>query len=329
MSDPAPLLEVEDLVCTFATEAGPAAAVAGVSFTLAAGESVGLVGESGCGKSVTALALMGLLGPGARTTARRLTFAGTDLTGLDERGWRSLRGNRIGMVFQEPMTALNPVLTTGEQVAEVLRHHRGLDRKAAWQEAIACFRRVGIPAPEHRVHDHPHQMSGGMRQRVVIAMAIACGPQLLVADEPTTALDVTIQAQILDLLSDLRERTGLALLLITHDLGVVARACSRVLVMYAGTLVEALPVDRLFHGSRHPYTRGLIDSLPRGGEGRGRLSEIPGTVPPITARPPGCAFAPRCSRAQDDCRAALPPLTAMDAGHALRCYHPLARGSTS
>jgi oligopeptide/dipeptide ABC transporter ATP-binding protein len=221
------------------------------------------------------------------------------------------------------------VLTTGEQVAEVLRHHRGMDRKAAWQVAIACFRRVGIPAPEHRVHDYPHQMSGGMRQRVVIAMAIACGPQLLVADEPTTALDVTIQAQILDLLSDLRERTGLALLLITHDLGVVARACSRVLVMYAGTLVEALPVDRLFHGSRHPYTRGLIDSLPRGGEGRGRLSEIPGTVPPITARPPGCAFAPRCSRAQDDCRAALPPLTAMDAGHALRCYHPLARGSTS
>jgi peptide/nickel transport system ATP-binding protein len=327
-----PLLEVEDLTCEFLTEAGPARAVDGVSFELAKGETVGLVGESGCGKSATALALMGLLPqPAGRVAGGSVRFDGEPLLRLSEKRRRNLRGNRLTMVFQEPMTALNPVMVAGEQVAEVLRHHRGLDRKAAWEKTISLFEDVGIPAPAQRVRDYPHQLSGGMRQRVVIAMAIACEPALLIADEPTTALDVTIQAQILELLRSLQQRTGLSILLITHDLGVVAQLCDRVLVMYAGQIVETAPVESLFKAPRHPYTVGLLRSMPRPtsdvgpeSEGRTRLPEIPGSVPPITARSPGCHFADRCDRVEAKCRKDPPILEPLSPNHHVRCHFPVA-----
>jgi len=322
-----PLLDVRGLTCEFLTEAGPARAVDGVSFVVARGETVGLVGESGCGKSATALALMGLLPrPAGRVAGGTIRFDGHELTSLSERHYRDLRGNRLAMVFQEPMTALNPVMRSGEQVAEVLRRHRGLDRRAAWKKTISLFEDVGIPAPVERVHDYPHQLSGGMRQRVVIAMAIACEPALLIADEPTTALDVTIQAQILDLLQSLQRRTGLAILLITHDLGVVAQLCDRVLVMYAGQIVERAPVKELFAAPRHPYTVGLLRSMPRprANAERVRLPEIPGSVPPITARPDGCTFADRCDRSEAQCRNKQPSLDTVGPDHDARCHFPVA-----
>ncbi|MFH2006903.1 MAG: ABC transporter ATP-binding protein [bacterium] len=322
------LLRVEDLVCEFHTEQGPARAVDRVSFTLGRGQTVGLVGESGCGKSATALAIMGLLPrPTGRVTGGRVLFDGLDLLSVGERRLRDLRGNRLAMIFQEPMTALNPVMKSGEQVAEVLRRHRGLDRRQAWDRTVALFSDVGIPAPEQRVGDYPHQLSGGMRQRVLIAMAIACEPELLIADEPTTALDVTIQAQILDLLRSLRRRTGLSMLLITHDLGVVAQTCEQVLVMYAGQLVEQASAEALFAGPRHPYTIGLLGSTPRRAPGaaRQRLPEIPGSVPPITRRPDGCQFAERCDRSQRRCTDDGPALRTLVPGHRVACHFPVDR----
>ncbi len=319
-----PVLQVEDLAVEFRTDQGPALAVEGVSFEVGPGRVVGLVGESGCGKSATALAVMGLLPRDiGRVAQGEIRFEGETLTGLPERRLQDLRGRRLAMIFQEPMTALNPVLTAGEQVAEVLRRHQGLGRGAAWDRATALLEQVGIPAPAQRAHDYPHQLSGGMRQRVMIAMAIACEPRLLIADEPTTALDVTVQAQMLDLLRELTERTGLSILLITHDLGVVAQTCDELLVMYAGRIVEAAPVRPLLRGPRHPYTRGLLRSVPHPtGASRERLAEIPGAVPPITSRPPGCTFSDRCPRVEDRCREAEPPLEARAEGHRVRCYVP-------
>lgn len=347
------LLEVHDLTVEFPTSKGPARAVDGVGFSLWEGEVVGLVGESGCGKSATALALLGLLPPGrGRAAAGRILFQGEELRTAPERRLRDLRGNRIAMIFQEPMTALNPVLTVGEQVAEVLRRHRALGRRAAWARAEELLGEVGIPAPGERARDYPHQLSGGMRQRVMIAMAIACEPRLLVADEPTTALDVTVQAQMLALLSALQKRTGLSILLITHDLGVVAQTCHRVLVMYAGRIVEEAPVAELFRGPRHPYTVGLLASMPAPpeapcagsagdqseqavsgegpaggdvievGRGRARLTEIPGTVPSLTARPQGCTFSDRCPRARERCGQDEPGLAERAPGHRVRCFFP-------
>jgi oligopeptide/dipeptide ABC transporter ATP-binding protein len=330
MGDPRseePLLEVEDLACEFLTEAGPARAVDGVSFAVARGQTVGLVGESGCGKSATALAIMGLLPrPAGRVARGTIRFDGMGLLTLSEKTRGDLRGNRLSMVFQEPMTALNPVMVAGEQVAEVLRRHRGLGRKAAWQKTISLFEDVGIPAPAERVKDYPHQLSGGMRQRVIIAMAIACEPALLIADEPTTALDVTIQAQILDLLQSLQRRKGLSILLITHDLGVVAQLCEQVLVMYAGQIVEQAPVSAIFAAPRHPYTVGLLRSMPRptAGVKRTRLPEIPGSVPPITHRTAGCYFADRCDRTEDRCREDQPSLDGLGPNHSARCHFPVA-----
>jgi len=324
------LLRVEDLVCEFATQEGAARAVDRVTFELGRGQTFGLVGESGCGKSATALAIMGLLPrPAGRVAGGKVIFDGKDLLALSEREQRSLRGNRLSMIFQEPMTALNPVMKSGEQVAEVLRHHGGLDRKSAWAKTVSLFRDVGIPAPEQRAKDYPHQLSGGMRQRVLIAMAIACEPELLIADEPTTALDVTIQAQILDLLRSLQRRTGLSMLLITHDLGVVAQTCEQVLVMYAGQLVEQASAEELFAEPRHPYTIGLLGSMPRPtqGDDRQRLPEIPGSVPPITNRPAGCQFAERCAHSQKRCTDAEPVLRALSPGHLVSCHFPVDIGA--
>ena len=325
------LLRVEDLVCEFATEEGPARAVDRVSFELGRAQTIGLVGESGCGKSATALAIMGLLPrPAGRVASGRVIFDGQGLLSLSERKQRDLQDNRLAMIFQEPMTALNPVMKAGEQVAEVLRHHRGLDRKSAWAKTVSLFGDVGIPAPEQRVGDYPHQLSGGMRQRVLIAMAIACEPELLIADEPTTALDVTIQAQILDLLRSLQQRTGLSMLLITHDLGVVAQTCEKVLVMYAGQLVEQASTEALFAAPRHPYTIGLLGSMPRGTEGAGqRLPEIPGSVPPITNRPAGCQFAERCAHSRKKCTDAEPVLRALSPGHHVSCHFPVDPGASA
>jgi len=319
-----PLLEVEDLTCEFLTETGPGRAVDGVSFTVARGETVGLVGESGCGKSATALALMGLLPkPAGRVASGVIGFDGEPLLSLSEKRRRDLRGNRLAMVFQEPMTALNPVMMAGEQVAEVLRRHRGMSRSEAWTKTVSLFEDVGIPAPAQRARDYPHQLSGGMRQRVVIAMAIACEPTLLIADEPTTALDVTIQAQILELLRSLQRRTGLSILLITHDLGVVAQICDRVLVMYAGQIVESAPVRELLRTPRHRYTVCLLRSMPRpGADSHARLPEIPGSVPSITARPDGCYFADRCDRAESLCRQTPPLPETLGPNHQARCHFP-------
>jgi oligopeptide/dipeptide ABC transporter ATP-binding protein len=314
---------VEDLTVEFESDQGRARAVEGVSFTVSAGEVVGLVGESGCGKSATALALLGLLPRGVgRAAATAVRFEGQDLLQLSERRLRDLRGRRLAIIFQEPMTALNPVLTVGEQVAEVLRRHAGLGRREAWQRAETLLAEVGIPAPCRRARDYPHQLSGGMRQRVMIAMAVACEPRLLIADEPTTALDVTVQAQLLGLLRRLTERAGLSILLITHDLGVVAQTCDRLLVMYAGRIVEQGPVRPLLSAPRHPYTRGLLDSVPRPHAPRSRLAEIPGSVPPIGQRPAGCTFSDRCHRAQPHCRKTEPGLDPPGGEHQVRCYFP-------
>ncbi len=317
-----PLLAVSDLRVAFPTEAGMVKAVDGMSLTLGAGETVAIVGESGCGKSVTAMSIMRLIDANAARTSGSIRLDGTDLLTLNERAMRHVRGKRIAMIFQEPLTSLNPVMTIGRQITESIRLHDGLGAAAARERAVAMLALVRLSEPERRMREYAHQLSGGMRQRVMIALALACSPSVLVADEPTTALDVTVQAQILDLLLDLRQRLGMAILLITHDLGVVAGFCDRVVVMYAGRKVEEAPVGALFERPLHPYTRGLLRCIPRLGRGDEgmRLAEIPGTVPAGVDRPPGCAFAPRCGLAIEPCRRIFPDWREYRPGHAAACW---------
>jgi peptide/nickel transport system ATP-binding protein len=319
----APLLEVADLSVRFDTDAGTVHAVDRMSFTLAEREVLGIVGESGCGKSVTAMSLLRLLPPTASISGRA-RFGGDELLDVSARRLRRIRGNEIGFVFQEPMTSLNPVFTVGRQVEETLRKHRGLSRAAARKRAIELLDLVHIPAPERRVREYPHQLSGGMRQRVMIAMAVACEPKILIADEPTTALDVTIQAGILDLMRELRERLGTAIILITHNLGVVADIADRVVVMYAGRKAEEAPVRELFARPQHPYTIGLLGAIPLPGAAskQDRLKEIPGRVPSLAELPDHCAFAPRCPRADDRTRSEIPQLRSVGPEHLVACFHP-------
>lgn len=322
-----PLLSIEDLDLRFASDRGELHALHGVSLTVNEGEIVGLVGESGCGKSITAAAVLGLLPmPPARIAGGRIVYNGEDLLTLSDRAMRRIRGPEIAMIFQEPMTALNPVFTIGSQMSDVLCRHQRLSRRAARLKAIDWLNRVGIADAGARVDAYPHQLSGGMRQRVMIAMALSCRPRLLIADEPTTALDVTIQAQVLELMRTLVREEGVAMLLITHDLGVVAETCDRVHVMYCGRVIEQATTRALFAAPRHPYTRGLLECLPRidGAAVGGRLPTIPGTVPELSKLPPGCAFAPRCPRVQADCEQAPPPVRALQADHLAACLHPVA-----
>ena len=313
------LLEVSDLRVTLATARGAVEALRGIDFALDRGQTLGLIGESGCGKSMTALALMGLLPEGARV-AGSIRFDGRELAGLDEASWRALRGDRIGMIFQEPMTALNPLHRVGRQIAEPLRLHRGMDARAARAEALRLLERVRLPDAARRIDAYPHQLSGGQRQRVMIAIALACGPALLIADEPTTALDVTIQAQILALIAELVAEDGMALLLISHDLGVIARNVQRMLVMYGGSVVESGPTGEVFARLSHPYTRGLFAARPRLGATKGgRLQTIPGRVPELADLPAGCPFSDRCDYVIDACHAALPAAVEVGPGHAARC----------
>ena len=319
-----PLLEVEDLRTHFFNEDGVTRAVDGVSFQIATGETLGIVGESGCGKSVTALSILRLIPPRiGRTVGGTIRFDGQDLRALTETEMRDIRGNRIAMIFQEPMTSLNPVLTIGDQISEAVMIHRNASRSEARARAHEVLDLVGIPDAERRLRDYPYQFSGGMRQRVMIAMALACDPKLLIADEPTTALDVTIQAQVLQLMLELKQQTSAAVILITHDLGVVAETCQRVLVMYAGKKVEEASVVDLFDRPAHPYTRGLLASVARGKVG-GRLNEIPGMVPSLREPLPGCAFADRCGFADARCRSEEPQLRAVgddaDAAHFAACF---------
>jgi peptide/nickel transport system ATP-binding protein len=314
------LLEVEALSTRFFGENSVVRAVDSITLAIAPGETLGLVGESGCGKSVTALSVMRLLPRNGRVVAGAVRFDGQDLLSLSEADMRAIRGNRIAMIFQEPMSSLNPVHTIGAQIAETVRIHKDAGRAAAMARAEEMLRLVRIPDASHRLRDYPHQFSGGMRQRAMIAMALACSPQLLIADEPTTALDVTIQAQILRLMLELKERIGAAILLITHDLGVVAETCQRVVVMYAGRVVEEASVQTLFDAPAHPYTRGLMDSMPHGRDRRRRrLPEIPGIVPNLAEPLVGCAFAPRCALAVDACRVVAPTLRAIAPGHHVAC----------
>ena len=314
-----PLLEVDDLRVLFRTDHGPARAVDGVSFTLSAGETLCVVGESGCGKSVTALAIMGLLPRVSAQVGGRVGFEGRDLLAIDARSMADLRGDRLAMIFQEPMTSLNPAFTVGSQLAEVLVRHRGADAQQAREQVLQMLRHVRIPAPEKRIDEFPHRMSGGMRQRVMIAMALLCQPALLIADEPTTALDVTIQAQVLDLMRALRAELGTAVMLITHDLGVVAEMADRVLVMYAGQVVEEAPVREIFAMPQHPYTVGLMGAMPALAASGARLAAIDGMVPAATAMPDGCRFAARCPFADAQCREA-PPLRDLGGGRRSRCW---------
>ncbi len=317
-----PLLSVEHLSTHFHTDRGTLKAVDDVSFSLEAGKTLALVGESGCGKSVTALSIMRLIPvPPGRIASGRILFDGTDLLQISEAEMRHVRGNKISMIFQEPMTSLNPVFRVGDQIAEVLELHQKLSKKEAMDRAVELLRMVGIPSPETRIRDYPHQMSGGMRQRVMIAMALACHPRLLIADEPTTALDVTIQAQILELMDELRRTTGTAVLLITHDLGVVAETAEHVVVMYAGRVVEEAPVRELFHHPKHPYTQGLLRSIPSLAEDeKQRLEAIPGVVPSLLALPPGCAFHDRCGFAMERCLQEDPPWEELKPKHGVRCW---------
>jgi peptide/nickel transport system ATP-binding protein len=318
------LLEVEDLQVHFRTPEGVNRAVDGVSFHVNEGETLAVVGESGCGKSVTAMSILRLIPEPPGKIAGSIRFQGRELLELSDREMRGIRGNDISMVFQEPMTSLNPVLTIGRQVRETLSLHQGLDKKAAIARAVEMLALVGIPDPDRRVRQYPHQLSGGMRQRVMIAIALACNPKLLIADEPTTALDVTIQAQILDLMYDLKRRVGAAIVLITHDLGVVAEVAERVMVMYAGQKVEEAPVVELFRAPRHPYTQGLLGAVPKIGSSLTgatiRLAEIPGQVPELKQRVDGCVFAGRCVLATDLCRAIAPALEAKAQRHFAACH---------
>ncbi len=315
------LLQVRNLQTRFFTLSGIIRAVDGVSFDLASGETLGLVGESGCGKSVTALSVMRILPePAGRIVGGSVLFRGRDLTSLREKEMEKIRGNKIAMVYQEPMTALNPAFTVGDQLGEVFRFHQGLSKRNAAERAVALLNEVGIPSPASRIKDYPHQLSGGMRQRAVIAMAIACNPEVLIADEPVTALDVTIQAQILDLILKLRANLGMSLVLISHDLGVVANMVSRVIVMYAGRIVESGGVHDIFRSPLHPYTRGLFQSIPRIGRRVEMLPEIPGSVPDLLQLPKGCKFANRCAEVVDRCRREEPDLFSAGDGHFSRCW---------
>ncbi|MEA2324470.1 MAG: peptide/nickel transport system ATP-binding protein [Solirubrobacteraceae bacterium] len=323
-----PLLAVRDVSVRFDTDDGALHAVDGVSFDVARGEVLAIVGESGCGKSVTTMSLLGLL-PDTATVCGEAHFGGVQLIGAPAAALRRIRGREISFVFQDPMTSLNPVFTVGRQIGEVLRRHLGMSRADTRSRTVELLGLVGIPSPERRVDEYPHQLSGGMRQRVMIAMAIACEPKVLIADEPTTALDVTIQAAVLDVLRELRERLGMAIVLITHDLGVVADVADRVIIMYAGQKVEEAPVEELFAHPQHPYTIGLLGAVPHApaaaagnGRGRRRLVEIPGRVPALTAPPDHCPFAPRCPRADDRSRSEVPALETVRPEHLVACFHP-------
>ncbi len=314
------LLEVDNLHTHFDTLSGPARSVDGVSYTVRAGQTLGVVGESGCGKSVTALSILRLLATPPARIRGSVRLRGTELLALPEAQMRQIRGNRISMIFQEPMTSLNPVLSVGRQIAETVQVHQGLGRAAALQRATEMLRLVQISEPERRVHEYPHQLSGGMRQRVMIALALACRPEVLIADEPTTALDVTIQAQILDLIKGLQRELGMGVVMITHDLGVVAESCQRVVVMYAGRKVEEADVLELFDRPLHPYTRALMASMPALNNHNARLTEIPGLVPSPLQPRRGCAFAPRCPHANQRCAREDPGLTAQGGDHVVACF---------
>jgi peptide/nickel transport system ATP-binding protein len=315
------LLEVRDLTTSFKVDGGEFTAVDGVSFSVQAGRTLGIVGESGCGKSVTSLSIMGLLPKGqGRIAGGSIKFDGVDLVQLSAPAMRALRGNRMAMIFQEPMTSLNPAFTIGDQLIEAIRCHRDLSHAAAHEHAIEMLRKVRIPSPEQRMDAYPHKLSGGMRQRVMIAMALACEPQLLIADEPTTALDVTIQAQVLDLMRSLRADTGAAIMLITHDLGVIAELADEVVVMYAGRVMERASVARLFAEPQHPYTIGLLGSIPKLHLKQSRLAAIEGQVPTPMTVMAGCPFAPRCPFAEARCEAAAPPLTELASAHFAACW---------
>jgi peptide/nickel transport system ATP-binding protein len=320
------LLEVEQLQTHFATQDGVVRAVEGLSFSIEAGETVAIVGESGCGKSVTSLSILRLLQEPPARMAGQIRFDGRNLLELPEAEMRKLRGNEIGMIFQEPMTSLNPVLTVGRQIAEAIRLHQGLSKRAAHERAVEMLKLVGIPAPERRAREYPHQLSGGMRQRVMIAIALVCNPKLLIADEPTTALDVTIQAQILDLIRRLKTEMGSAVMLITHDLGVVAEIAERVIVLYAGRKVEEASVGDIFADPKHPYTQGLMGAIPKLGSSldrpeRSKLAEIPGLVPSLRKPIVGCAFAERCPHAMDVCREIAPAVKLKAPGHFAACHY--------
>ena len=325
------VLEIENLQTHFFTPGGVVRAVDGVSYSVRAGETLGVVGESGCGKSVTALSILRLVtSPPGRIVGGVVRFEGRNLLEQSEQEMERIRGNNISMIFQEPMTSLNPLFKVGDQISEAIALHKGLTRRQAMAHAVEMLNRVSIPEPEKRAHAYPHQMSGGMRQRVMIAMALSCDPRVLIADEPTTALDVTIQAQILDLMRDLRRDFGTAIVLITHDMGVVAENADRVVVMYAGRKVEEADVDDLFDLPAHPYTKGLLAAIPNlddatsDDRGRARLNEIKGMVPSLAHLPAGCSFAPRCGFASDRCRAAFPPLEELRPRHWVACWHAAA-----
>jgi len=321
-----PLLRVSDLVVEFSTENGIVRAIDGVSFDVFPNETVGIVGESGCGKTVTGLSLLRLIpSPPGRIVSGQINFLGRDLVKLSDAEMRGLRGHDISMIFQEPMTALNPVFTIGNQMIDVLRRHRGLTRRQARAAAIEMLDKVGIPAPADRIDEYPHQLSGGMRQRVMIAMALSCDPKLLIADEPTTALDVTTQAQVLEQINRLQEEFHMAVILITHDLGVVAETCQRAIVMYCGRVVENAPIDQLFAAPQHPYTGGLLNAIPKiRAEKLAELPIIPGRVPDLLHLPAGCRFAERCSRAKQKCQQTAPSLTwSRDGDSAVCCHDPL------
>jgi oligopeptide/dipeptide ABC transporter ATP-binding protein len=324
-----PLLEVRELRTHFAVDTGEFRAVDGVSFSLAPGRTLGIVGESGCGKSVTALSIMGLIPqPPGRIAGGEIRFEGTDLLQLSPAEMRERRGNRISMIFQEPMTSLNPAFTVGDQIVEGILRHRQVTKQQAREHAVEMLRRVRIPSPERRFDEYPHKLSGGMRQRVMIAMALACDPKLLIADEPTTALDVTIQAQILDLMRQLRDETGAAIMVITHDLGVIAEIAHEVIVMYAGKIVERAEVSALFREPQHPYTIGLLGSIPKLTAEQARLTTIEGVVPNPLAMPVGCRFHPRCPFAVDKCRSEEPTLSEVQPGHFAACWRaPLEEGA--
>ena len=319
-----PLLSVKNLVTRFVTEDGEVTAVDDVSFDIGPGETLGIVGESGCGKSVTSLSVMRLIqSPPGVIAAGQVMFGGRDLLSLPEYEMREIRGNEISMIFQEPMTSLNPVFTVGDQIMEAILLHQAVEKRAARELAIEMLRKVGIPSPERRVDDYPHQMSGGMRQRVMIAMALSCNPKLLIADEPTTALDVTIQAQILDLMLKLKENFGTAIMLITHDLGVIAETVEKVAVMYAGKIVESADVVSIFKAPAHPYTAGLLGCIPKVNEDREKLQVIEGVVPNPFSMPSGCRFHPRCGQVKDICMEREPHLVDIEDGHQVSCWKSL------
>ncbi len=314
------LLEVDGLTTAFQTGSGQVTAVEDISFSLDKGEILGIVGESGSGKSVTALAIMGLLPkPPAKILGGQIRFEGKDLLTLPDRAMQRMRGPGVAMVFQEPMTSLNPVFTIGDQIMETIRAHEALSAKDSFTRAVEMLAKVGIPSPDKRMSDYPHQLSGGQRQRVMLAIALVCQPKLLIADEPTTALDVTIQAQILDLLMDLRDEFGMAIMLITHNMGVIAETADRVMVMYAGRVVEQAPVDRLFDAPMHPYTKGLLACVPTLDQDTERLIAIPGNLPEPSRRPAGCRYSARCPLAIPACSDGIPPLAGVEPGHAAAC----------